>query len=362
MARALTSSFVLPSFVLPSFVRSSFMRSSSVRSSRLRVGIIAFAAVAFPVAARAQGTAAPTCTGTPSHTLDACQKVTDLFRFLSPQVGVALAGGNSMIGESGSLGGPGKYSFNVHATVVDGFVPANDVNLVTDGTTPSSNFGAKRAPIPMPSADIAAGIYKGIPMGLTNVGGVDLLIGINYLPDVNKGSVSINTAGSGFSLAYGLRVGITQESAAMPGISVSYRNRKMPTTSILYTPNNDTLTVNGASIVAKSFRVVAGKHYKFVGIAGGLGRDDIDAKSLFEAVINDGPPVGRIAVGVPASQQKVTRNNAFLNLSLGLPKAQLVGEVGWSSAGKPVTTVNTFDGHQANEKYRYYSLGFSFRP
>ena len=83
---------------------------------------------------------------------------------------------------------------------------------------------------------------------------------------------------------------------------------------------------------------------------------------MFNAIINDGPPVGRVDVSVPATRVKVARNNAFLNLSLGLPKAQLVGEIGWSSAGKPVETLNTFDGHQANEKYRYYSLGFSFRP
>ena len=314
--------------------------------------------------ASAQAGLAPGCTpsGSTNRSVDACQKITDIFRFLSPQVGIALSGGNAMLGESGTLGGPSKYSLNVHATLVDGFVPSKDVTLATDGSVVASNFGAQRAPIPMPTADIAAGIYKGFPMGLTNVGGVDLLIGINYLPDVNKDAVSLNTSGSGFSFSYGLRVGITQESAAFPGISVSYRNRKMPSTSILYTPNDDTLNVNGASIVSKSIRIVAGKHYKFIGIAGGFGRDDIDAKSLFAAVINEPLPVGRIDVSLPANQQKTTRNNAFLNLSLGLPKAQLVGEMGWSSAGKPVETFNSFDGHLSNAKYRYYSLGFSFRP
>ena len=315
--------------------------------------------------AHSQTSVAPGCTATPGpivRTLDACQKVVDLFRFLSPQVGVALAGGNPMIGESGTLGGPGKYSINLHATAVDGFVPANDVNLAVDGSVQSSNFGAQRAPIPMPGADIAAGLYPGTPVGLTNVLGVDVLIGINYLPDVNKKSIAIHPSGHGFSLAYGLRVGITQESAVFPGISVSYRNRKMPTTSILYTPNNDTLTVNGASIITKSYRIVAGKHYKFVGLAGGFGRDNVDSKSLFNAIINDAPPVNRVDVSVPATQVKVARNNAFVNVSLGLPKAQLVGEMGWSSAGKAVETFNTFDGHQANEKYKYYSLGFSFRP
>lgn len=316
------------------------------------------------VALNAQ-TPAPACTATPGptvRTLDACQKVVDLFRFLSPQVGVALAGGNPVLGEGGAVGGPSKASFTVRATVVDGFVPSKDVSIATDGSVVSSNFGAQRAPIPIPTADVATGLYKGKPVGLTNVGGIDLLISITYVPDVNKGTVAINSTGSGFSFGYGLRVGVIQESAAMPGVSVSYRSRKLPTTNIFYTPNNDTLTVTDASIDTRALRVVAGKHYKFLGIAGGFGRDDIDAKSLFKAVINDPAPVGRVAVTIPGSRQKVTRNNAFVNLSLGLPKAQLVGEMGWSSAGDLQETVNTFDGHKANDKYRYYSLGFSFRP
>ncbi|MEO7996685.1 MAG: hypothetical protein ABI852_04525 [Gemmatimonadaceae bacterium] len=310
-------------------------------------------------------TQAPGCTVTPGptvRTLDACQKVVDLFRFLAPQVGVALAGGNTVLGEGGALGGPSKASFTVRATVVDGFVPSKDVTIATDGSVVSSNFGAQRAPIPIPTVDVATGLYKGKPVGLTNVGGIDLLISITYVPDVNKGTVAIKSPGSGFALGYGLRVGVIQESAAMPGLSVSYRARKLPTTNIFYTPDNDTLTVTDASIDTKALRVVAGKHYKFLGVAGGFGRDDIDAKSLFKAVLNDPAPVGRVAVTVPGARQKTTRNTAFVNLSLGLPKAQLVGEMGWSSAGKDQDTFNTFDGHKANDKYRYYSLGFTFRP
>ena len=226
------------------------------RANRGRAAIAAALVLGVAAQANAQTGVASSCAASlgsgASPTVDACQKAVDLFRFLSPQVGIALAGGNTVLGEGGTLGGPGKASFTVRATVVDGFVPANDVNIVTNGTAVSSNFGAQRAPIPMPTADVATGLYQGKPVGLTNVGGIDLLLGVTYIPDVNKDVLSIKSKGSGFALSYGVRVGIVQESAAMPGISVSYRSRKLPNTTIRYTSNNDSLTINGAQVDTKS--------------------------------------------------------------------------------------------------------------
>jgi hypothetical protein len=313
----------------------------------------------------AQSTVPANCNVTPNISakpFDACQKVTDLFSFLSPQVGVALTGGNPMLGEGGTLGGPGKYSFSVHATVVDGLVPSRSVSITTIGAAIPSEFGAQRAPVPMPSADVAIGVFKGVPVGLTNVGGIDLLLGATYVPDVNRDPVSISTDGSAFAFAYGVRVGILQESALVPGVSFSIRSRKLPTSNFVYTPGNDTLTVSGASIKSQSIRLVAAKRFRFIGLAAGFGRDKFDSKSEFAAVINEQAPVPRLSVTIPAAAQEVTRSNAFLNLSLGLPKAQLVAEMGYSGKGTIQQTVNTFDGNKANAGYRYYSLGFGFRP
>lgn len=336
-----------------------------VAARAVAYGVRAIAVMVFmPAMTQAQSGIAPGCAATTGPLIsaaDACQKVVDIFRVMSPQVGIALMGGNPMPGESGTLGGGGKNSFSIRATVVDGFVPSNEFTLATDGSVLSTNLGADRVPIPMPSADVAVGVYRGKPVGLTNIGGIDLLLGVTYVPDVNKGVLALDASGSGFSASYGVRVGVFQESALVPGVSVSYRKRSLPTTSILYRTIRDTLKVDGASVSTQSFRLVAGKHYRFVGIAGGFGKDKIDAKSLFNAIINR-PPLPRLAVQIPATRQKLSRNNAFVNLSVGLPRAQLVGEMGWSSAGDAVQTVNTFGDHVASEKYRYYSLGLSFRP
>ena len=323
----------------------------------------AFALLASPLVTRAQ---APnvTCVASPSagtNPADACQKITDLYQFIAPQVGVALAAGNVMLGESGALGRPGKSSLVLRLTGVDGLVPSNTVNLSVAGNAASSNFGAQRVPIPVPTLDVALSIFQGMAMGLTNIGGVDILVGLTYVPNVNKDRVSIRADGRSFATSFGLRLGILQESAAIPGVSVSYRKRKLPTSSFGYTSNNDTLNVSKLLMTASAWRLVAGKHFKFLGLAGGVGRDDIKSTSNFNAVINEPAPLPRLQVSAILAHQKARRNTAFVNLSLGLPKAQLVGEMGWSSKGTIQQTVNTFDGHQANGGFRYYSLGFGIR-
>jgi hypothetical protein len=51
----------------------------------------------------------------------------------------------------------------------------------------------------------------------------------------------------------------------------------------------------------------------------------------------------------------------FVNVAFGLPMAQLVLEVGRSSAGEERATLNTFGDRRANEAYQYGSVGFGFR-
>ncbi|MEP6764725.1 MAG: hypothetical protein ABJB66_10465 [Gemmatimonadaceae bacterium] len=312
----------------------------------------------------AQSTVVPNCNVTPASVIqpyDICQKVVDIFSFLSPQIGVALAGGNPMLGEGGTLGGPGKISGSIHVTVVDGRIPKNSVQLSQTGVAVSSDYGAQRAPVPLPSVDAAIGVLKGVTVGLTNVGGVDLLVGAAYVPHVNKDPFSIRTEKKAYAFSYGVRVGILQESAAVPGMSFSYKTRKFPTSNFIYTPNNDTLSSTGTTLSSKSMRLVLAKRFVFIGFAAGIGRDEIEAKSEFSAVVNDLQPVSRLAIAIPLAQQKVRRSNVFGNLSFGLPTAQLVLEYGWSSAGTIQQTLNTFGDRKANEGYHYASLGFGFR-
>lgn len=312
-------------------------------------------------------TTAGTCTAGSSFggfgSQDACTKARDIFAFVMPQVGVALSGGNPVLGEGGTLGGWGKRALSLRVTAVDGNVPANAVPIAIGGGAVSSNLGATRVPVPVPSVDAAIGVFAGVPAGLTNVGGVDVLLGATYLPSVDEDEFSVAPQTSSFAFSYGVRVGALQESSVVPGVSVSYMRRKLPTTTLGYVSGNDSITVSNLAATSNSLRLVISKRVAIFGFAGGVGRDQLENTAGVTAVVNE-TVLGQSAqarVALSGLRNAVTRNTAFVNLSLGLRMARLVGELGWSAEGKDDPTTNTFDGKRANGGYRYGSLGVTVR-
>ena len=338
----------------------------SPRKNPIFIGaLIAVAACASAVSTRASAQSG--CVVSPSSlgsAADVCRKATDLFRFLVPQIGVALAGGNPVPGEGGTMGGFGKRAISLRVVGVDGRLPNNSVPLNLTGAAVASDFGSTRTVIPLPSADAAIGLTSGIPFGLTNVGGVDLLVGATLLPKISQNRFQLDPKGTGgVALSYGVRVGALQESSLVPGVSVSYMRRRLPKVDFGYTPGNDTLRVANTSVRASSIRVVASKRLPLIGFAVGVGRDVIEGRSEINAVVNEtvAGTAQRATVTLPLLAEQVTRNTAFANLSVSILISRLVAEVGWSAKGDARPTLNSFGGRQANEGYRYGSLGFTTR-
>ena len=289
-------------------------------------GAIAASVSVVPAQARAQ----TGCVVSPSSfgsAADVCRKANDLFRFLIPQVGVAVAGGNPVPGEGGTMGGFGKRAISVRVIGVDGRLPKNSVALNLTGAAVASDFGATRTVVPLPAADAAIGLTSGIPLGLTNVGGVDLLVGATILPKVSQNAFQLEPKGSGgVALSYGVRVGALQESSLVPGVSVSYMRRKLPKVDLGYTPGNDTLRVANTLVRASSIRIVASKRLPLLGFAAGVGRDVIEGSSEINAVVNEtvAGSAQRATVTLPLLAEKVTRNTAFVNVSVSLLITRLV--------------------------------------
>ncbi len=335
------------------------------RSAVATILVAGLAVVASPSAGQAQPTG-PTCTVTPStfgNATDVCRKAADLFAFVVPQVGVALAGGNPILGEGGTLGGWGKRTVTLRVSAVDGRAPNNAVPLTLNRPAASDDFGADRTPVPMISLDAAVGLFTGIPMGVTNVGGVDLLVGATGSPSVTAGPFALKPQGVGVALSYGVRVGLLQESAFVPGLSVSWMRRKVPTLDVDYTPSNDTLQARNIALTADALRLVASKRFALLGFAAGIGRDRIEGASELQALVNETVQgtSGRAVIAFPTLREEATRNTAFVNASIGVPMARLVVEYGRSSAGTLRETLNTFGGRRANEAYTYGSVGVTVR-
>jgi len=341
--------------------------ASAVRSAvraTTRAASVATALLLGVSLAEAQTTSGP-CTVSPAVVsgADACRKASDLFGFVIPQAGVALAGGNPVLGEGGTMGGWGKRALSVRLTAVDGQLPKSTIPIRVNGSAQSDDFGATRAPVPMPSVDAAIGLFSGIPAGLTNIGGIDVLLGATWMPTVEENTLQLAPAGTSLALGYGVRVGALQESSVVPGISLSVMRRKLPTTSFSYSAQDDTLALRNLSLTADAVRLVVSKRFLLVGLAAGIGRDRIEGVTSLAAAVNEtvGTVQQRYAVSLPDLRTKVERNTAFVNASVGVLAARLVAELGWSSEGERILALNQFGGRSANEGYRYGSVGLTVR-
>jgi len=292
---------------------------------------------------------------------DACQKAIDLFQYMAPQLGVAITGGNATLGQGGTLGGLGHFSIGLRVNAVQGSLPQiQDVTPAVTGAT-SSRYETEDQFIALPTADLAIGLFKGIPLALTNVGGVDLLVSAAYLPEFDGDGVSIRVPDGSLKLGFGARVGLLQESLIVPGVSVTYLRRDLPTTNIVATTGGDNLTISDLSVKTDAWRVVASKSLIFFGVAVGGGQDryksstDISAHVAARTV----PPSPEANMGPVSLEQSLTRTNMFANLSVNLLLLKLTGEIGQVSGGE-ISTFNTFNGKQAADSRIYGSIGARF--
>ena len=294
---------------------------------------------------------------------DACQKAIDLFQYLVPQLGTSITGGNATLGQGGSLGGLGHFSAGLRINAVQGSLPQVQNSNVTPSVTGavSSRYDTKTQILPMPTADLAIGIFKGLPLAITNVGGVDLLVSAAYVPEFNSSGVSVKVPNGSLKLGYGARVGILQESLLVPGISVSYLRRDLPTVNIAANSGSDSLLVDNLSLKTNAWRVVASKSLLLFGLAAGVGQDKYESSADIRAHVaaRTVPPTSAANAGPVSLSQNLTRTNVFADVSMNLLLLKLTGEIGQVSGGT-INTYNTFSGKQAADSRIYGSVGARF--
>lgn len=297
-------------------------------------------------------------------TQDACQIGVDLFHLLAPQLGVALTGGNATLGQGGTLGGLGHFSVGIRGNVLAGDIPEID----DASYDPSANgrqqreLATKRQVLGLPAVDAAIGIFRGLPLGLTNIGGVDLLLSATYVPGIGTEGEDdfVLAPESNLRIGYGARVGLLQESLLVPGVSVTWLRRDLPTTSILASTTDLDVAIRDASVKTTALRLVASKSFLIFGLAAGVGQDRYDQSARIQAT---GTFTGLALTSDEIMlEQDLTRTNYFLDLSMNLPFIKLVGEVGQVTGGSlPAgTTHNTFSGGDVTKSRTYGSVGLRF--
>ena len=327
---------------------------------RLFVSFAALALAATPARAQIDTQRCPATTNAQRISQDACQKAIDLFAYLAPQLATTVAGGNATLGMAGSLGGLGHFSAGLRVNALQGSLPQfQDITVSTSGAQNNPPIDTKTQLFPMPTAELAIGIFKGLPLAITNVGGVDLLVSAAYLPEFNSSGVSVKVPNGSLKLGYGARVGILQESLLVPGVSVSYVRRDLPTVNIAASSGSDSLYVNNFALKTTAWRVVASKGLLLFGFAAGIGQDKYESSTDVSAHVAARALTPAANAGPISLAQNITRTNVFADLSMNLLLFKLTGEIGQVSGGT-INTYNTFSGKQAADSRVYGSVGARF--
>lgn len=324
------------------------------------VGLIALALHA-PDARAQGGTIDPQCrnvTVPERSSQDACQKALDLFTFLAPQLGGAIAGGNAASGEHSSLRGPGHFSLGLRANVVRARLPRiAEHDPVLTGAQ-ASDYDAEDSALPVPTLDAAVGVYRGFPIGGTNTMGLDLLINLAYIPDFTSDEVEVSVSGSSIKVGIGGRLTIVEETFMTPGIALTWLRRDLPVVNVQATPGSAELRLDDFQVKTSAWRAVIGKNFSVLGVTVGGGQDKYETSALGHVTV---PGITtEFEAGPIAAVQEMTRDNLFGSLSLNLPLLSVVAEVGRISNGN-LATFNTFGDARADDDLAYGSFGLRFR-
>lgn len=298
----------------------------------------------------AQAQAAPAdqqCINANIVTRDACQQTIDLFQYMAPQLGISITGGNATLAQGGTLGGLPHWTVGVRANLLAGHVPQLQTPSVT-AIQQRTAYPVTNQFLGLPAVDASIGIFKGLPLALSNVGGIDLLLSAAYVPTINGDDIKIEPE-TNIKIGYGVRVGLLQESLVVPGVSVSYLKRDLPKTTITGTVGTATLSVQDLDLKTSAWRLTASKSLILFTIAAGVGQDMYDISSGISST------VGATTAGPFTAKQKATRTNYFGDFSMNLIILKLVGEVGMVSGGD-IKTHNTFT-TAADASRMYGSVG-----
>lgn len=328
----------------------------------------AAAALLFAVPAYAQ-TVDPQCapgalpTDANTITSDACQKAIDLYKYMMPQLGASLTGASAIINQGGTLGGLGHFAVDLRVNGLQGSLP----QISESGKTPTetgavaTNYNTKNQPLGLPSVNVALGLFKGIPLGLTNVGGVDALLTGTYVPKVSETDITIDPTSGSFKLGYGVRVGLLQESILLPGVSASWLKRDLPTTDITATTTSGAATANfqieDFTAKTQALRLTASKSLMLIRLSAGVGQDKYESSARVTATA-DYPTVGSATRGPITMKQDMTRTVYYGGVGVNLLAVKLGAEVGMVQGGD-VQTYNQFD-KPADKSRLFGTIGLRF--
>jgi hypothetical protein len=290
----------------------------------------------------------------PLATQDACQKAIDLFRFMAPQLGIAVIGGNPVLGSSGSLGGFGRVSLGVRANSVSGRLPLASRVAVAHTGAVSSDYALEGQSIGLPVMDLAVGLFAGITLPGTRGLALDALVNAGWIPGRSDREISLGLPDGGLHVGYGARLVLLEESVVTPAMTATFVRRRLPTLELAAAPGGDALAFRDVSVRTDQWRLLFAKFFGPWDVSAGLGQDRYrSGAAIGIAVERDGIPT---TAGPIHLTQALTRDNAFLGVATVLASFRVGFELGRVSGGS-IRTFNQFGGRRADDALIYATLG-----
>lgn len=306
---------------------------------------------------------APACRSGSTQLEDACQKATDIFGFLVPQLGAAMAGGSALPGGREATPGARRLAVATRLTTVAGALPSLDLEMPEAGPATRTTYATRAFPIPAPAFDAAVGLGERMRLGPLVIPGAELLLNVAYVPAIARTTVAVTPTASSYRVGFGARVGLVAEGPIVPGISVSWQQRGIPALDIQASSlgSDDTLAVRGFAVSTRAWRVTAQR----TGDRGAAwvsgGGDQYFASGRLAPVVHDGghrypsetsPQDGYLLM----LGRSMRRANASAGASWRVGPVQLTGEAGLASGGR-LDTFNEFGGRRADDVRYYGSFG-----
>jgi len=276
-----------------------------------------------------------------------CNVAVDLARAYHPLVGLAISGGNPVLGSGAASGRLGSFSITLRTNLVHLSVPDLS-NAQSGGPIPEDD----ELVAPAPLIEGHAGLFRGLRGGLL---AVDLLAALQLVPNedvideirVDPDAPSIGPVSLGTGV--GLRIGVLADDGALPGVSVSYMYRTIPRVGFGDLAAGDDVAAD-VRITSSNLRLTAGKKFAVLAVAGGLGwsRYGGDATARYDAGL-----AGRPAIVLDLKQSRMLY---FVNAGADFGLVKLVGEIGrqW---GKDQGLSTEFTGFDDTAGTTFYSVG-----
>lgn len=287
-------------------------------------------------------------------TQDACQKAVDLFRFMAPQLGSAVVGGNPVLGSTGSLGGLGHLSLGIRANSVSGRLPlASQVAVAQTGAV-SSDYALEGQSMGLPVFDLAVGLFPGIVLPGTRGLALDALVNAGWIQRGSERELTIGLPDGALHVGYGARLVLLEESVVTPSMTVTFVRQRLPTLELAAAPGGDALDFRDVSVRTDQWRLLFSKFLGPWDVSAGLGQDRHRASTdIGLAVQRDGVPA---TAGPIRLTQSLTRDNTFLGVATMLAPLRVAFELGRVSGGS-IPTFNQFAGRRADDALVYVTLG-----